>query len=898
MTMLRQFSLRQVIIGTMAALALVAFSAVVILIATASSSRAALELQSDRLLADRGTADAVANHVQRQLSAAHNYMDDGDTAHLATFTEAGMAAYDELRVYLLRELGPEERRLVERIRERHETIEVEAQRVFASRGTPGMQRDLPGADALRADLGALIEMRRIQSARLIDQQRTTWRWIYIACATLGIAFAIVLIIGVGFLRRRLLEPLGALSAAVHRVGAGDFEARVSIAGNDELAAVGESFNTMTARLRAARDEEERSEQRLRELLEGLRESEERYHSLFDRVPVGLYRSRPDGKLLDGNLALVNLLGFDSREDLLAANAAAQYVDPEERRRWSAMLDNAAGVVEIDLHHRRQDGAMIWLRDTARAVRDADGRTMYYEGALQDVTERVRAEEAVRRSEARFRSLIENAHDGVLILSRDGGIIYQSPAIERLLGYPAALAGNVRPFDLIHHDDQPHVRSAFAALDTGNAHAVEFRCRHADGGWRVLHATGTNLLDDPFVGGYVINISDTTTHRQLEEQLQHAQKMEAVGRLAGGIAHDFNNLLTAIQGYTDLLGDRALMDDRSRGDLLEIRRAVDRAARLTRQLLAFSRRQVVRPRATEVGAVVAEVEHMLRRLITEDIPLRTSIEPDCWVNIDPGQLEQVVVNLVVNARDAVPVRGIDVVVRAAHVDGNVASGTAGLAPGEYVEITVTDDGTGIEPDVVPFIFEPFFTTKDVGRGTGLGLSTVYGIVQESGGRVVVDTAVGRGTSMRVFIPRVGVPAAAPAAVAGAPTSRSGTEIILLVEDEPAVRSLAERVLKRHGYHVIAAENGVDALDRLARTGTAIDLLVTDVVMPAMGGVQLATRLLDERPDLRVLFMSGYAADTLPARDAAGRPLHFLEKPFSPATFAAAVRTVLDESLQRA
>jgi two-component system cell cycle sensor histidine kinase/response regulator CckA len=266
-----------------------------------------------------------------------------------------------------------------------------------------------------------------------------------------------------------------------------------------------------------------------------------------------------------------------------------------------------------------------------------------------------------------------------------------------------------------------------------------------------------------------------------------------------------------------------------------------------------------------------------------------------VQIDPGQLEQVVVNLVVNARDAEPASSIVVTVASAQADSAQAR-AAGITSDDYIEFSVRDDGSGIDPDVVPFIFEPFFTTKEVGRGTGLGLSTVYGIVHESGGRIRIDTLPGLGTTVYVFLPRVPAPLLMPRAAVGPVIVRAGSEVILLVEDEQAVRLLAERVLRRAGYRVITAENGLDALDRLRSADVEVDLLVTDVVMPAMGGVQLATRLLLERPHLRVLFMSGYAADTLPARDAAGRPLHFLEKPFSPAAFAAAVRNVLDEALQ--
>ncbi|HEX2165629.1 MAG TPA: PAS domain S-box protein, partial [Longimicrobiales bacterium] len=583
----------------------------------------------------------------------------------------------------------------------------------------------------------------------------------------------------------------------------------------------------------------------------------------------------------------------SREALLETNAADAYLNGAERRRWQEMLDRAHDIVEVDRQHRRRDGTVVWLRDTARAVRDENGAVEYYEGALQDVTERISAEEAVRRSEARFRSLIENASDGVFILSADGLVTYQSPAVERILGYESVLG--MSPFDLVHPDDLPEVTKSFEEVMTPGGHgkSVEFRCRHANGTYRMLHVQGSNLLDDPAVAGIVVNMIDSTVHRSLEEQLHHSQRLEAVGRLAGGIAHDFNNLLTAIRGYTDLLGDRLSDDARAHADVVEIRRAVERAARLTRQLLAFSRRQVVRPCATDLGRVIGELQEMLRRLIREEIPLDTCIAGDAWVFADPGQIEQVVVNLVVNARDSEPRTGITIAVDLVDIPDDDPTAT-GVAPGPNVRLTIADDGSGIDPEILPHIFEPFFTTKDVGQGTGLGLATVYGIVQDAGGQILVESSPETGTTMRVYLPRI-EPSDADQAQTHARVPghiEQGTELVLLVEDEPAVRSLAERVLMRQGYHVLAAASGVEALELVNSTHGQIDLLVTDVVMPEMGGVELAKHLLALRPDLRVLFISGYAADTVPTTDDTGRQLYFLEKPFSPARFAQYVRHVLD------
>ena len=1007
--MLRRYSVRHVIIGTLAGVGLLAVVSIVALLVTAASMHRNVERESARLLEDEATGDRIGMLVQNQIAVAERYLATGEPALIGQFRDEGLEVYDQIRMYLFLDLEPQERLLVERIRERHQAIEVAAQQVFALRGTAEATTEIPGMTQLQDQLRSFLNLRRERTHRLLIEQQRVWSWLYIACGVLIVLFVATLFAAAVFLRRRLLDPLRSLTKAARRVGAGDFDARVNVTGHDELADVAQSFNRMAERLQHARRVARDAEHRFRDLVEGvstvvwegdaetlrctyvspqaeqllgyqvsewtagdiwrtlihpddyadamrecatatdagrdhvlefrairsdgeivwlrdfvrvlvdasgrpsrlrgvltdvtavraasdaLRSSEQRYHSLFDRVPVGLYRTTPDGRMIDANPVLVQLLGYPSREALLATNAADAYLDAEERRSWQQMLDHADDVVEVDRQHRRRDGSVIWLRDTARAVRNAEtGAVEYYEGALQDVTQHVSAEEVVRRSEARFRSLIENASDGVLILSADGRVTYQSPAVERILGYkPESILGT-SPFELVHPDDLENVRQSFVDVMTPGGHgkSVEFRCRHANGTYRMLHVLGSNLLNDPAVGGVVVNMIDSTVHRSLEEQLHHSQRLEAVGRLAGGIAHDFNNLLTAIRGYTDLLDDRLNDDSRAHADVTEIRRAVDRAARLTRQLLAFSRRQVVRPRATELGGVIMELQQMLRRLIPEEIPLNTRITHNAWVFADPGQIEQVVVNLVVNARDAAPRTGISIAIDLVDLPADDPTAT-GVAPGPNVRLTIADDGAGIDPEILPHIFEPFFTTKELGQGTGLGLATVYGIVQDAGGQILVESSPETGTTMRVYLPRIERPdLIAPQTQPRTLEPEQGTEMVLLVEDEPAVRSLAERVLMRQGYHVLAAGSGVEALELIRDNYGQIDLLVTDVVMPEMGGVELARHLLELRPELRVLFISGYAADGVPTTDAGGRQLYFLEKPFSPARFAEYVRQVLD------
>jgi len=386
----------------------------------------------------------------------------------------------------------------------------------------------------------------------------------------------------------------------------------------------------------------------------------------------------------------------------------------------------------------------------------------------------------------------------------------------------------------------------------------------------------------------------TERRHLEDQLRQAQKMEAVGQLAGGIAHDFNNLLTAILGSTQLLLHATPPGDGRREDIEEIKNAGLRAAELTRQLLAFSRRQVLAPKVLDMNAVVSQMDKMLRRLIGEDVELVTQLARDLGpVSADPGQLEQVLLNLAVNARDAMP-RGGRLTIETANVvlTEEYSERHHRLPPGQYVLLAVSDTGVGMDEATQKHLFEPFFTTKEVGKGTGLGLATVYGIVKQSGGYIWVYSEPGHGTTVKVYLPRV-PGAAEPLPVAAAtPELRRGSEIVLLVEDAAPVRSLARKSLESYGYTVLEAADGPAALDLAARHPRGIDILVTDVVMPGMSGRELAERLAPARPAMRVLYTSGYTDDAMVRQGVLRAGVAFLQKPFVPETLARKVREVLD------
>jgi nitrogen-specific signal transduction histidine kinase/ActR/RegA family two-component response regulator len=387
--------------------------------------------------------------------------------------------------------------------------------------------------------------------------------------------------------------------------------------------------------------------------------------------------------------------------------------------------------------------------------------------------------------------------------------------------------------------------------------------------------------------------DVTERRVLEEQLRQSQKLEAIGQLAGGIAHDFNNLLTVVTGYSDLTVRQLQAADPVRRNVEEIKKAGERAASLTRQLLAFSRKQVLQPKVLNINAVISDIEKMLRRLIGEDVGLKTIIASELGsIKADPGQIEQVLMNLAINARDAMPQGGkLTIEAENVYLNDEYARQHIAVKPGPYVMLAVSDTGTGMDEKTQAHIFEPFFTTKEAGKGTGLGLSTVYGIVKQSGGNIWVYSEVGRGTTFKIYLPRVDEGAQEYKRSAEVEEIFQGTETILLAEDEEMVRKLAREVLETYGYQVLEAANGREALLICERYKEPIHLLITDVVMPEMSGRELSDRLAQLRPEIKVLYMSGYTDNAIVHQGVLDEGANFIQKPFSPHTLAQKVRTVL-------
>ncbi|MBW3552661.1 MAG: PAS domain S-box protein [Gemmatimonadetes bacterium] len=565
---------------------------------------------------------------------------------------------------------------------------------------------------------------------------------------------------------------------------------------------------------------------------------------------------------------------------------------DARRTWRALAE-ARGQQRLILE-QAPDGTL--AADTERQLRSSEAYFRTLTGAT-DISDRKAAELALEASEEWSRALIEQSSDLTVVLGPDGRILYASPNRERILGTsPGGVVGrDSSELLLVHPDDRDEAQRLWQEVygSPGATAQAALRIEHAGGSWRTLECSARNLLDNPAVRGIVVNARDVTDRVQLEHQLQQAQKMEAIGRLAGGVAHDFNNILTGIQGYTQLSLEELPKEHAVRPNLEEVARSADRAAGLTRQLLAFSRRQMMQPRVVDPNETVRELRRMLTRVIGEDVELSTELATDAGcILVDPGQLEQVILNLAVNARDAMPVGGrLTIRTGRVRLSGRDLADAEELEPGEYVELGVSDTGHGMSTQVMERLFEPFFTTKELGKGTGLGLSTVYGIIKQSGGHIRVESFPGGGTTFQVYFPGVvGRPEVSESRPAG--VAAMGGETILLVEDDASVRKLAGRILRGRGYRVVEAGNGAEAWSIFRAAADPIDLVLSDVVMPELGGRELVERITAERPGMPVILMSGYTDDVILRHGAREVGAAFLEKPFTPAALVEQVRLTLD------
>ena len=636
----------------------------------------------------------------------------------------------------------------------------------------------------------------------------------------------------------------------------------------------------------------------RELNQAAREELSRLADFFDHAPVGLFSVDNQGRFRLVNDVLARWLEQDPERMVNDGRMLAEFVAPAEGAGPASLPPSWSDSWEGEVRLVAPSGTSRPILISQATATDRNGLPTYTRGVARDLSEERMLQERLRRTQEALLRFFDVAPVGIVMVDATGDVVETNPAFRAMtnMAEDAALTF----LDLIAQQDRERVRSLMSRARAGEPDMLPLEVRLAAGGANPritqLHVRGPGEGDE---GDLIVYIVDQTEQKNLELQFAQSQKMQAVGQLAGGIAHDFNNLLTAIIGYSDLLLQHHQPGDRSFADIMQIKQNANRAANLVRQLLAFSRRQTLNPVTLDLTDVLAELANLVRRLIGEKIDLKMVHGRDLWpVRADQGQLEQVIVNLAVNARDAMP-EGGTLTVRTANADLAQETRKAGfetMPPGEYVLVEVSDSGTGIPEENQVKIFEPFFTTKRVGQGTGLGLSTVYGIIKQTGGFIFLTSQVGKGATFRIYLPRHDAPAEAVQKVTGDTRSSkdlTGQGVVLLVEDEAPVRRFAARALENKGYSVLQAENAEEALALLQKHIGPIDLVITDVVMPGMDGPTLVAQARKSRPDVRVIFISGYAEEVFAHSLDPTTKFTFLPKPFSLKELAGRVKDVMSE-----
>ncbi|MBI2838995.1 MAG: PAS domain S-box protein [Acidobacteria bacterium] len=624
----------------------------------------------------------------------------------------------------------------------------------------------------------------------------------------------------------------------------------------------------------------------------LRESEERFRKLAESSFAGI-AVQEGGQIIEASQSFAELFGYELSE--LVGKSITDLAAPES---VPLVLEKIRGGVEQPYE------AVGLKKDGTHFYGELFGRAIPYHGrvaritAIRDITQRKKTEEALQLSEDKYRRFFEQDLAGNYVSTPDGRLVACNPAFARMFGFDSPSDALTSNLEELYPSREARDDFLDILMKRGRLEYHQAELRRRDG--RPIYVVETAVAIHDGLGklieiqGYLI---DESERRQAEEQLRQSQKMEAVGRLAGGIAHDFNNLLTAILGYSSLLSTQLGEQHPLGPQVVEIRKAAERAAELTRQLLVFGRKQVLLPKLVFLNDIVSNVDRMLRRIIGEDIELNLVLETDLGrVTADPGQIEQIILNLAVNARDAMPDGGrLTIETHNVELDEAYALDHASVRPGPYVVLIVADTGVGMEPETLSRIFEPFFTTKEIGKGTGLGLATAYGIVQQSGGHIWVYSEPGKGATFKVYLPRVGIgdeseAGLEPDAVEDIPR---GTETVLLVEDDEGVRSLLRSILVGCGYEVLDAPNGEAALEQCAIRTDKLHLVITDVVMPGMSGPEFAAAMATRFRGIKILFISGYTDDHVVRNRILHSKAAFLQKPFTPDGLAKKVRAILDE-----
>jgi len=624
----------------------------------------------------------------------------------------------------------------------------------------------------------------------------------------------------------------------------------------------------------------------------------RYQLLFDHNVAGFYRSTPDGRVLGCNNTFARMLGYASQEEVLGCQAEQFYFSAEERAQFLKNLQREGSLVNLELCLRRKDGSSIWVVENVVATRDEQGGVTLIEGTMVDISAHKRAEDAVRDSQEQLLGIIASAMDAIITIDEKQQIIVFNKAAEEIFRCTAAdvigkSIDRLLPASLraIH---QRHIRG-FGQTGVSN----RSMCR--PGTLVALRSNGEEFPIEATISQvktsteklYTVILRDISVRKRTEDQLRQTQKMEAVGHLAGGIAHEFNNYLAIIMGYTELLERETAGNDSLRLSLSEIKGASQKVVSLTRQLLAFSRKQVIEPKEVDLNSTVWETHKLLRRLIPATIDLIPKLQGDLGkVKADPAQIQQILINLVINARDSLP-EGGQIVIETAEVelDPEYANRQLEVQPGRYVMLSVTDTGIGMDKETLSHISEPFFTTKEEGKGTGLGLSTTYGIVKQSGGHLTVASVPGRGSTFRIYLPKLSDSGGIIQEASQAQSNRPRRQTVLVVEDDSALRKLMMKVLDGAGLKVVEAKDGEHAVEICKSWAEPIDIVVSDLAMPKLNGLQLKEIVAGLRPTVKFLLISGYAEDVVEDPAILRTDTNFLEKPFLPDELVLKVRQLL-------
>jgi len=629
----------------------------------------------------------------------------------------------------------------------------------------------------------------------------------------------------------------------------------------------------------------------------LLEREELFHLISDNAADMIAVVDMDGRRIYNSLSYQKVLGYSSEE--LQASSAFEQIHPDDRERVKKAADDArrSGIGKtLEYRLRHKNGEWLVLESTSSVIRDAQGAPEKLVIVNRDVSERKRTEEALRRLETGFRSVVEDAPYGIYRASTAGRFQQVNPALQKMLGYELTeeLLAKDLPSEIFRHAGE-YQRLIELFTRTQEIKDIEMEWERKDATLITVLCSGRRVNDENgALAHFEVFVEDVTEKRVLEKQLRMAQKMEAIGRLSGGIAHDFNNLLGVIIGYSRVLKRELGASNPLSEHALEIEKAGQRAASLTKQLLAFSRQQVLTPAVLNLNSLASDMEKMLPQLLGEDIEVTLVLDPLLGnVRADQSQIEQVIMNLAVNARDAMPMGGkLKIETANADLDDAYTRLHPGSKVGSFVLLAVTDTGMGMDAVTLTHIFEPFFTTKERGKGTGLGLATVYGIVKQSNGYTGVDSSPGKGTSFQIYLPRYAGQPAVDEVKPDSPDMIRGSETILLAEDSEPLRKLVKTYLDSAGFRVFSAESGEAALELSTRIGVTLDLLLTDVVMPGMNGRALAEHLLSRQPGMKVLYMSGYTDTFIAGHGVLDPGMHLLHKPFTEEVFLRKVREVLD------